>query len=222
MTHSYGTSQFLLIRRALVQNSLPSASAAAAALVEIGRWVSARDWVPATSGNLSLRTDSGAIAITRSGVDKGFLTAQDILLVDLDNPTTPGTSAETPLHLAAYRCLPDVNAVLHTHSRAATLLSRRYAAKGGLTAEGFELQKGIAGVTTHEGALTLPIYDNTQDIEALAEQVEQTGGYAAPAHGLLLAGHGLYVWGKSEAEARRHLVAWEFLMDCVLEEERAR
>ncbi len=201
---------------------LPSASAAAAALVDIGRWVSSRDWVPATSGNLSLRTANGEIAITRSGIDKGALTPTDILLVNLENPTTPGTSAETPLHLAAYRCLPQANAVLHTHSRAATLLSRRYAQAGMVTFSGFELQKGISGVMTHTGDLALPIYDNSQDIPALADHVVATGGYASAAHGFLLAGHGLYTWGKTEAEARRHLVALEFMMDCVLQEERSR
>jgi len=205
---------------ASIPSPWPDAETAAQGLVEIGLWVSERGWVPATAGNLSMRTASGAIAITRSGVDKGELVPADILLVDLDNPTTPGTSAETDLHLAAYRALPAVGAVLHTHSPTATLLSRRFAAAGKVTFQGYELQKGIAGVTTHEGALDLPIYANSQDIPALAVHVTETGGYQAAAHGFLLAGHGLYTWGKSLAEARRHLVALEFLMDCVLEEER--
>lgn len=192
---------------------------AAETLVAIGRWVSEQGWVPATAGNLSLRVAAGAVAITRSGVDKGELVPSDILLVDLDNPTTPGTSAETELHLAAYRALPAVGAVLHTHSPTATMLSRRHAKAGKVTFEGYELQKGIAGVTTHDIALDLPIYDNSQDIPALAAKITADGGYQAAAHGFLLAGHGLYTWGKTAAEARRHLVALEFLMDCVLQEE---
>lgn len=203
-------------------SSLPDLATAAATLVDIGRWVSARGWVPATAGNFSMRIRDGFVAVTRSGVDKGDLTPADILAVDLANPATAGTSAETPLHLAAYRALPDIGAVLHTHSLAATVLSRRHGDAGALTVEDYEVQKGIAGVSSHEGALVLPIYANSQDIPALADQVSASGGYQTPAHGFLLRGHGLYTWGRTAAEVRRHLVALEFLMECALEEERAR
>lgn len=199
---------------------LPSREQAAQLLVDVGRWAADRHWVPATSGNFSLRADGGVVAITRSGVDKGELTPEDILFVDPDGEAVAGTSAETPLHLAAYRVLPTVGAVLHTHSRAATVLSRRYAPHGELQVTGYELQKGISGVATHEGRLSLPIYQNSQDIEALADHIIGCGGYDAPAHGFLLAGHGLYTWAATARDARRHLVALEFLMDCILEEER--
>ena len=113
---------------------------AVSAVIEAGRRAAAKAWVPATSGNFSARIDENTIAITRSGTDKGALSRADILVVDLDAPD-PRASAEAPLHYALYRSLPSVNAILHVHSPAASVLSRhagrRHAEARGLgTAEG--------------------------------------------------------------------------------------
>src|SRR5579875_3344276 len=81
----------------------------AEALVAAGRRMDTRGWVPATSGNLSARLGDGAMAITRSGVHKGFLSPRDIIAVDFDGHSlTPGgrPSAETLLHCQLYRLWP--------------------------------------------------------------------------------------------------------------------
>src|SRR5207244_11594616 len=88
-------------------------------LVETGRELHARGWVPATSGNFSARVDDRHVAVTVSGLDKGRLTEDDIMLVDLSGRAiTPGKrpSAETLLHTALYRRYADTQVVLHTHS----------------------------------------------------------------------------------------------------------
>lgn len=194
----------------------------AARLVKTARALGAQGLVPATSGNFSVRQDAATVLITRSGVDKGALREADLIAIPLSGVTTAKVSAETPLHLALYRHDPTIGAVLHTHSMAATVLSRRAAAQGRLDIQGFELQKAIAGTTTHEGTLSLDVHDNDQDIPALAARIDKAGSFASPAHAFLLAGHGLYAWGATVEEAHRHVVALEFLFSCLLEDSRIR
>jgi methylthioribulose-1-phosphate dehydratase len=199
-------------------------AAAPAAIVEaiaaIGRFASARGWVPATSGNFSCRIDAKTVAVTRSGVDKGNLGPEQIAALEVAGPIPPGLSAETPLHLARYRADPLVGAVVHVHTVAATVLSRLHAADGALNLTGFEMHKALRGITTHETDVALPIFANAQDTVALAARVEARLGAAPAVPAYLLAGHGLYVWGQTMEEARRHLEGIEFLLACTLEERR--
>ena len=77
-----------------------------------------------TGGNVSARDpDSGLVAIKPSGVRYGELTADSMVVVDLDGRIVEGDlkpSSDTASHLYIYRHRPDVNGVVHTHSRYAT------------------------------------------------------------------------------------------------------
>jgi len=181
--------------------------------------LAARGWTPATSSNFSHRLNAQHAAITVSGKDKGKLTPDDIMLVDLDGQpvgTSLKPSAETLLHTQIYARFPEVNCVLHTHSQVQTVASRLYANESRIHLEGYELLKALHGNTTHDTALDLPIFPNTQDMPALAAQVENALDNA-PMWGYLIDGHGLYAWGRSLDEARRHLEAFEFLLSCEME-----
>ncbi|MGN7920195.1 MULTISPECIES: methylthioribulose 1-phosphate dehydratase [Lysobacter] len=183
------------------------------------RELALRGWTPATSSNFSSRIDAGHVAITVSGRDKGRLTEGDIMVVDLDGQpvaTSHRPSAETLLHTQLYKRYPQVGCVLHTHSQTQTVASRLYAGIGHVHLEGYELLKAFSGTTTHETALDLPVYPNTQDMPTLAAQVDATLD-SQPMWGYLIDGHGLYAWGRDMAEARRHLEAFEFLLGCELE-----
>lgn len=185
----------------------------ARALVEVGRFFSARGSAPATSGNFSARIDERSCAITRSGVDKGELVEADILAALIHDPPPQGASAETPLHLALYRDRPEVGAVIHTHADAAAVLS--FAGED-LALSGWELLKAFSGVTTHEATVRIPVLANEQDTTALAARVAERLSKEPGAPAYLLAGHGLYTWGRTVAEARRHAVALEHLLACEL------
>ncbi len=192
---------------------------AAAALAAAGRDLHGRGWLPATSGNLSLRLDAGGCAITASGRDKGRLTQADMLRVDLDGvPQGPGRpSAETLLHTGLYRWSEAIGAVLHTHGPATTVLGLRLTGRDRLELAGYELLKAFAGVQTHDTRIVFPIFDNTQDIAALAEEVTAVlEGLPTPCYGYLIRGHGTYVWGRDLEEAMRHLEALEYLAGCEL------
>jgi methylthioribulose-1-phosphate dehydratase len=186
-------------------------------LVSVGRWMSARGFLPATSGNLSCRVSATHVAITASGCDKGELSPSDVLVVGIDEPAAPRTSAELPLHLQLYRDRPATGAVLHGHSLAATLVSASYLAEGRLVLSGYELLKAFRGVTSHEASVEVPIFANDQDMKALSASVSARLARVPQAVCYLLAGHGAYAWGESMGEARRHLEALEFLLSCQLE-----
>jgi methylthioribulose-1-phosphate dehydratase len=157
------------------------------------------------------------LLVTASGKHKGWLQPSDFVLVDQSGqpvfPDQPKSSAETLLHCLAAED-EDVGAVLHTHSVWSTLISARYATMGGVLIEGFEMLKGLSGVASHEHSEWFPIFPNSQDIPALADQVRAAMKTAdQPLHGFLIHQHGIYTWGRDLDEAFRHIEIMEFLFE---------
>ncbi|WP_224245953.1 methylthioribulose 1-phosphate dehydratase [Hyalangium gracile] len=184
-------------------------------LIRAGRFFFERGWVPATAGNFSARLDERHVLITVSGRHKGELRAEDFLVVDLDGRVRSEgrrPSAELPLHLQLYRRDAGLGAVLHTHSMSATLLSRLH--RDEVVLEGYEVLKALPGIQTHEARVAVPVFENDQDVARLAARVEECMAARAGLPGYLIAGHGLYTWGRSVAEASRHVEALEFLFAC--------
>ena len=190
----------------------------AANLASVAKGFHARGWLLGTSGNLSavVQRQPLQLAMSPSGIDKGELAPEQVLLIDenarIVSKHDAKPSDETLLHL---RIVKDrkAGAVLHTHSVWNTILSDIYAAAGGVTIKGFEMLKGLQGVKTHEHSEWLPIVDNSQDMPALAETIGQTLAEHPNAHGLLLKRHGLYTWGEDLAQAKRHIEILEFLLE---------
>ncbi|HEX5575888.1 MAG TPA: methylthioribulose 1-phosphate dehydratase [Gemmatimonadales bacterium] len=188
----------------------------ASQLAEIARQCYARGWVLGTSGNFSavVSRDPLRLAITTSGVDKGILTAREIVEIDEHGRAVAGSgrpSAEASLHVAITR-VREAGAVLHTHSIWSTILSDA-ATGNGLAIEGYEMLKGLDGVATHEHREWLPIVDNTQDWAAAVPRVEAMLTEQPQAHGFLIRRHGLYTWGRRLAEAKRQMETLEFLFE---------
>jgi methylthioribulose-1-phosphate dehydratase len=191
-------------------------------LRELGATFWQRGWSVGTSSNYSLvlSREPLELLVTASGKDKGRLTRGDFVRVGPNGKPTvdgqPKSSAETLLHVVA-ASQPEVGAVLHTHSIWSTLLSDFYHPQGGFEITGYEMLKGLDGVGTHEHSAWVEIFDNTQDIPALAEQVRERLADASDplTHGYLIRKHGLYTWGRDLDEARRHVEIYEFLFECV-------
>jgi len=206
---------------------------AATGLRAIGREFHARGWSLGTSSNYSvvLARDPLELLITASGKDKSALGPDDFVRVDasghLLDPAAAGgrkSSAETLLHCLIAEQIPDVGAVLHTHSVWGTMLSRAGLPPGeqlgSLRIAGYEMLKGLEGITTHEAHADVPIFANSQDMPELADRIQNVFAAAdwsaagpPPLHGFLLSGHGLYTWGRTLAEARRHIEIFEFLFE---------
>ena len=108
-----------------------------------------------------------------------------------------------------------MGAVLHTHSVWATVLSDLYHPQGGVVLEGYEMLKGLEGIRTHEHRQRIEIFENTQDIPALAAAVRERlrDPDNSLQYGFLLRRHGLYTWGRDLEEARRHVEILEFLLE---------
>ncbi len=185
-------------------------------LIEAGRFIDSKGWVPATSGNFSARLNDGTIAITVSGKHKGQLQHDDIMLIDADAQSLDGkkSSAETLLHTSIYRRFADINCVLHPHSLNATLVSRVFADQ--IVLENYELLKAFAGIDSHDSRIIVPIFANDQNIARLAQQVERYIDNHGAIYAYIIAGHGLYTWASSVTQTLRYLEALDFLFDCEL------
>jgi len=189
-------------------------------LAETGRAFHERGWALGTSGNYSavLKEKPLRLLITSSGVDKAYLNKKHFLEIDECTNILRGDgrpSADSLLHVAVARAR-GAKSILHTHSVWSTILSDRHAAKHkSMAIGGYEMLKGLEGVKTHEHQEWIPIFENSQDIPALAKEVEALLKQDARPHGFLLRGHGLYTWGENVAQARRHVEIFEFLLEAV-------
>ena len=191
------------------------------ALIYAGKIIDANGWFPATSGNFSARLADGNIAMTVSGKHKGHLNHSDIMLIDKHGNSLDGKkpSAEMLLHVQLYARFADVNAVLHPHSLNSTLISMQHKKK--VVLKNYELLKAFSGITTHETRITVPVFENNQNIPELAAQVEEYMNHNEEIYAYLIAGHGLYTWGNSVDETLRYLEALDFLFACELQTKRS-
>lgn len=182
-------------------------------LMEAGRFIHAKGWVPATSGNFSARLADERIAITVSGRHKGHLSETDIMLINAEGHSLDGrkSSAETLLHTALYRRYPEVGSVLHPHSPGSVLLSRVRGER--VVLENWELLKALSGITTHQTRVVIPIFANDQDMTRLANVIDDYLDRHDPIPAYIIEGHGFYTWGATVEDALRHVEALEFLFD---------
>ncbi len=199
------------------------------AIIASGQRLDARGLAPATSGNYSVRLGDGRVAVTVSGRHKGRLGRDDVMIVNEDGVALEDKkpSAETALHIVVYKLYPQVNAVLHVHSLPVVALTRHLSEAAELTLDGYEMLKAFPGITTHETALSIAIFENSQDVPRLAEEVAGEVGHRiragipqAPAY--LIRGHGAYGWGKDLEEAERVIEGLEHLLSCEIEAIRLR
>lgn len=174
-----------------------------------------RGWSPATSTNYSFLDDNNTIWVSRSGVDKSQFSADDFITVDAMGKPIGAyegikPSAETLIHCILYQLFPNTRVILHSHSVFPVLMSMNF--ENEVSFEGYEVQKGFAGQTTHDATVNIPIFDNTQDMEAFAEVLKQNQD-ALDKHCFIMRKHGTYAWGTSLFEAKRHLETLEYLSE---------
>jgi methylthioribulose-1-phosphate dehydratase len=197
---------------------MPAFDDLARELVAIGHRFYTRGWVLGTSGNFSAVISERPLrlAITASAAHKGKLEPGQILQIDGAGRARDGQSgrpsAETRLHLEIVKRL-GAGAVLHTHSVWSTILSARQAEHSGLAISGYEMLKGLDGVTTHEHREWVPIVDNDQDMQRLSRVVRRALRAGSRPHAFIIRRHGLYTWGRTLADAERHVEILEFLFE---------
>ena len=154
-------------------------------IVEVGRRMYARGYVASNDGNISIRLDDSTILTTPKSVSKGFMTADMMVVVDLDGKKIRGTrdaSSELLMHLEVYKNRPDVRAVVHAHPPTAT----------GFAVAGIPLDRAVlAEVVTTLGSIPIAEYGTPSTPELPAAVRKYIKAY----DGLLLANHGALTIG---------------------------
>ncbi|MFE6761029.1 S-methyl-5-thioribose-1-phosphate isomerase [Streptomyces sp. NPDC057689] len=199
---------------------------AAGSLADHCRPLYERGWMPGTAGNLSVRLPGSPehALITGSGLAKGSLGPDDMVLVEAGTgrPLRPAgngprPSAETAIHAAVYRSV-DANAVIHVHAPYTTAVARRLGAAGRLSRlalSDLELLKGLG--LKDPGHAELPVFPNWPDVTRIADDVAAyLTDRPEPPPVLLLADHGVTVWGDDLEQARDRLECVEAMCHLLL------
>jgi methylthioribulose-1-phosphate dehydratase len=191
-----------------------AAVAAGARLATEARRLTALGWMRATSGNLSevLSPDPLRLAVTASGLDKGELAAESVVVVDAAGAAVPvdglaplKPSDEAALH-ARIAAATGAGAVIHVHPLAAVVAGRR--SPGGVRLRGLEMQKALGRDAADE--VLVPVVANSQDMDELADRFDAAHDPRTP--GIVVADHGLYVWGRDLVQARHRTESLEWLL----------
>jgi methylthioribulose-1-phosphate dehydratase len=185
-------------------------------IAETIRHYNTKGWSPATSTNYSFKDDEGTIWVSRSGVDKSQFQADDFITVNKDGLAIGEfegirPSAETLIHCVLYDLFPETKVILHSHSVYPVLISAVLGQT--ITFNGYEVQKGFEGQTTHDAFVDIPIFDNTQDMNAFKETLQGQSSKIQH-HTFIMRKHGTYAWGRNLFEAKRHLETLEYLCQC--------
>jgi len=154
------------------------------------------------SGNASgFDPESGRLVIKPSGMDYEAITPENLVEVDVATGAviTQGTrpSVDLPHHLFLYRNLPEIRAVIHTHSNYATAFA----------ACGLSIPPVLTAIADEFGGEIpcVPYVDNEGD--HIGEAILKHRKERAPA--VLLANHGVFAWGTSPSAALKAAVMVE-------------
>ncbi len=178
-------------------------------------------WVTGTGGGISIRGPEG-IYVAPSGVQKERIRPEDVFLLDgdaLDAPRVLRAAADPslkmsecqPLFFNAYR-LRGAGAVLHSHSVWAVLAARLFAPGGTGTFESrdMEMQKGLRGKGCFD-TVRVPIIANTARESELTESMAAAMTAHPDVDAVLVAGHGIYVWGRTWQQAKTQAECLDYL-----------
>ena len=177
------------------------------AVCRVGKLLYDRGYVAANDGNISVRVGEGRLLITPSGVSKGRMTPDMLLVTDLDGTVIEGNrhpSSEGKMHLEVYRGRPDVNAVVHAHPPVSTAFA--VCRRGLETPYLSELVAGLGQVPCTPSFAML----STEEVP------ESVRPYLAEHNALLLANHGALAWGGDLWEAFDRLETVEHTAKIVL------
>lgn len=175
-------------------------------LTQICRLLYERNLVTATDGNVSKRLADGNILLTPSGKSKGFLTAEEILALDLYGNVLEGNgkaSKEYPMHRAVYEKRPDAMAVIHTHPVFATA----FALAGKNIPDNYLIETKMM-----LGKVALAEYA----VPGTMEMVEVTAPYLEEYNVILLRNHGALTIGKSLPDAFHKMEVLEAVAKTVI------
>lgn len=164
-----------------------------------------------TWGNVSqIDRDLGVIAIKPSGVEYEHMTADDIVIVDMDGNVVEGKlnpSSDTATHCALYRKYPNIGGIVHTHSRWATIFAQAHRP---IEPYGTTHADYFHGPIPCTRSLSKEEIEGAYELET-GNVIIETIGKSNPLHcpGILVGSHGPFSWGKDGTQAVMHAVVME-------------
>ena len=154
-------------------------------IVRFGRMIHQKGFVAATDGNLSVRLDHDTVLSTPTGMSKGMMDPEDLVVVGTHGKKVMGrrnVSSEIAMHLQIYRLRPDVKGIVHAHPPTAT----------GYAACGLPLNQALVSeIVLALGCIPVAKYGTpgtpelTQALEPLIPQYDA----------ILMANHGVVTYG---------------------------
>ncbi|MFE4042548.1 L-ribulose-5-phosphate 4-epimerase [Priestia sp. YIM B13490] len=158
-----------------------------------------------TWGNVSaIDRDRGVFVIKPSGVTYEKMTAQDMVVVDLEGRVVEGElnpSSDTLTHAVLYKHYPQIGGIAHTHSTWATIW-----AQAGLDVQAM----GTTHADTFYGSVPCARFLTEKEVndgyevetgKVIIETFEERGLDVLAVPGILLQGHGPFTWGKDAKTA---------------------
>ena len=155
-------------------------------IVDIGRLIYQKGWVAANDGNISVRLDPERVLCTPTGVSKGMMHPDDLIICDLKGNKLKGRlerTSEIEMHLTVYGLRPDINAVVHAHPPVAT----GYAAAGKALREAL-----LPEVVIALGCVPLADYGLPGTPELIEPMIPLIPKYEA----IMMANHGAVCYGE--------------------------
>ena len=155
-------------------------------IVAAGKLVYQKGWVAANDGNLSVRLAGDRVLCTCTGISKGMMSPDDLIVCDLDGNKMEGArerTSEIAMHLTIYRMRPDVLAIVHAHPPVAT----------GFAVAGRALNQALLPeVVLSLGCVPLAEYGQPGTPDLL----ERLSPYIPEYDAILMANHGLVCYGE--------------------------
>jgi methylthioribulose-1-phosphate dehydratase len=185
-----------------------------------------KGWVSGTGGGISIKPENNVALIAPSGVQKEEIKSDELFVIKLDDssegftiieqPNNFKISACTSIFVNIYKNRPSSQAVIHSHSVNAVMLTK--ITKGNLvTLSGFEMLKGIEG-GKYFSEHTVPILNNVEHECDLAEAVGKAVLDYPEAKAVLVRDHGFYVWGKTWQQAKIHAECYDYLFGALVQQ----
>ena len=185
-------------------------------------------WAGGTGGGISIR-DAEGIHVAPSGVQKERIDPADVFLLDgavLDrvsvlrharNPALKISECQ-PLFFNAYRTR-GAGAVMHSHSMWAVLAAKLFSPNGEkaeFRSQNIEMQKGLRGMGCFD-VLRVPIIPNTAREAQLTDSMAAAMDEYPDVDAVIVAGHGVYVWGKDWVQAKTQAECYDYIFRLVVE-----
>ena len=166
-----------------------------------------------TWGNVSgIDRKSGLVVIKPSGIDYSTMTADDMVVVDLEGNRIEGAwkpSSDTPTHLELYKAFPEIGGVTHTHSINAVAFAQ---AGCSIAALGTTHADAFYGDVPCTRALSQEEVENEYEKntgKVIIETINSFGYKAIQIPGIVVRNHGPFAWGKNAADSVYHAVVLE-------------